>query len=54
MSVCVQGKDVEKGKNIEDSGHKRDALSKRCGALRCRVRVNESGRDCRAKVCRGK
>lgn len=27
VSVCVQGKDVEKGKNIEDSGHKRDAPS---------------------------
>lgn len=27
VSVCEQGKDVEKGKNIEDSGHKRDAPS---------------------------
>lgn len=27
VSVCVQGKDVEKGKNIEESGHKRDGPS---------------------------
>lgn len=27
VSVCVQGKDAERGKNIEDSGHKRDAPS---------------------------
>lgn len=56
LSVCVCKERMwKRGKNIEDSGHKRDSPSLRCGALRCRVRVNESGRaDCRANVWRGK